>query len=292
MGREYEKAGPALAGTSVKSNVAIIQSYKSRWTLNWQKENPHYNPIAEIMSYYKPLHELGQSIDIVSPMNDLSKYKLVVAPGLNVMPKSVADNLMRYVKQGGNLVLGQRSGMKNGDNSRWPQRQPGPLVGMLGGRVEQYFALIHPVPVTGSWGQNEDRLYAERLQVEAPDVKVLMRYGKSNGWLDGNPAAITRKVGRGTITYIGIWMNDAGMKRAAQWMLAMSGVKPDLPIVPEGVDVGRRVGSGKMIFIFENFSNARQTISLPHAMADVLALGIVRSVTLPVYGVAVLESKE
>ncbi|MGH9618365.1 MAG: beta-galactosidase trimerization domain-containing protein, partial [Bryobacteraceae bacterium] len=75
VGREYEKAGPALAGTSVKSNVAIIQSYKSRWTLNWQKENPHYNPIAEIMSYYKPLHELGQSIDIVSPMNDLSKYK-------------------------------------------------------------------------------------------------------------------------------------------------------------------------------------------------------------------------
>ncbi|HEX7362515.1 MAG TPA: beta-galactosidase [Bryobacteraceae bacterium] len=292
VGREYEKAGPAIAGTSVKSEVAIIQSYKSRWTLNWQKENPHYNPVAEIMSYYEPLHELGQSIDIVSPMEDLSKYKLVVAPGLNVMPKAVADNLMRYVRQGGNLVLGQRSGMKDGDNSRWSERQPGPLTEMLGGRVEQYLALIHPFPVTGNWGENEDRLYAERLQVEAPDVKVLMRYGKSNGWLDGNPAAITRKVGHGTITYIGIWMNDAGMKRAAQWMLSICGVKPDLPPVPEGVDVGRRVGSGKMIFVFENFSSARQTISLPHAMGDVLAGGTVRSVTLPVYGVAVLESKE
>jgi beta-galactosidase len=290
VGREYEKAGPVLAGTTVRSRVAIIQSYASRWTINWQRENPNYNPIDELMSYYQPLHALGNSIDIVSPMNDLSKYKLVVAPGLNVMPQSVADNLMRYVKQGGNLVLGQRSGMKDWDNSRWQERQPGPLTALLGGRVEQYFALRGNVPVTGDWGANEDKLYAERLQVEAPDVKVLMRYGKSNGWLDGSPAAITRKVGRGSITYIGIWMNDAGMKRAAQWMLDTSGVQPDLPAVQAGVEVERRVGEGKNVLVFENFSADEQTIPFAHAMRDVLNGSTVRSATLPVYGVAIVAS--
>ncbi len=288
VGREYEKAGPFIAGTTIKSEVAIIQSYESRWTINWQRQNPNYNPIAELLSYYRPLHALGQSIDIVSPTDELSRYKLVIAPGLNVMPKDVADNLMHYVEQGGNLVLGQRSGMKDGNNSRWQQRQPGPLTGMLGGRVEQYFALRHNVPVTGDWGENEDQLYAERLQVEAPDVKVLMRYGKSNGWLDENPAVITRKMGRGTITYIGIWMNDAGMKKAAQWMLDSSGIKPDLPVVPSGVEVERRVGPGKQVFMIENFSENRQTIALPYAMTNVLAGDDVHSVTLPVYGVAVL----
>ncbi len=289
VGREYEKAGPVLAGTTVKSQVAILQSYASRWTINWQRENPDYNPIDELMSYYKPLHELGQSIDIISPSDDLSKYKLVVAPGLNVMPKAVADNLMHYVEQGGNLVLGQRSGMKDWDNSRWQERQPGPLAAMLGGRVEQYFALRHNVPVTGDWGANESQLYAERLQTMAPDVKILMRYGKSNGWLDGNPAAITRKVGRGTITYIGIWMNDEGMQKAAQWMLDTSGLKPDLPAVPSGVEVERRVGPDKTVLIFENFSADPQTISLPAAMHDVLnGDAAIHSVTLPVYGVAIL----
>ena len=292
VGREYEKVGPLVKGTTVRSQVAILQSYKSRWTINWQRENPNYNPIAEILSYYKPLHKLGHSIDIVSPMDNLSRYKLVIAPGLNVMPKSVVDNLVRYVEQGGNLVLGQRSGMKDGDNSRWPERQPGPLTGMLGGRVEQYFALIHSVPVDGDWGANEDQLFAERLQVQSPDVKVLMRYGKSNGWLDGSPAAITRKVGRGTITYIGIWLDDAGMKNAAQWMLDTSGVKPDLPAVPEGVEVEQRTGHGKSILMFENFSQTQQTISLPQPMTDVLAGGSVHSVTLPVYGVAVLASSQ
>ncbi len=113
--------------------------------------------------------------------------------------------------------------------------------------------------------------------MEAPDVKVLMRYDKSNGWLDGSPAAITRKVGRGSITYIGIWMDDAGMKRAAQWMLDISGVQADLPAVPEGVEVERRVGLGKNVLIFQNFSADKQTIPLAYTMRDVLDGGAVHS---------------
>jgi beta-galactosidase len=41
-------------------------------------------------------------------------------------------------------------------------------------------------------------------------------YGESNGWLDGQPAAMTRKVGKGRITYIGAWMDEKAMLTAAQ----------------------------------------------------------------------------
>lgn len=54
-----------------------------------------------------------------------------------------------YVRGGGHLVLGPRTGMKNGDNALNIQRQPGPLVALLGGRVEQFYALDTPVPVNG-----------------------------------------------------------------------------------------------------------------------------------------------
>jgi beta-galactosidase len=178
--------------------------------------------------------------------------------------------------------------MKNDANARWPQRQPGPLVSILGGRVEQFFGLAAPVSVSGTWGQSKASIFEEQLKVLAPDVKVLMRYGISNGWLDNQPAAITRKVGRGTITYIGVWMEPAGMKRAARWMLMTSGVKPDLPPVPDGIEVYHRTGNGKDIFIFENFRHTSQTISLPHVMRNVLTGNVERAVTLPVYGVAVL----
>ncbi len=119
----------------------------------------------------------------------------MVAPALNLLTDAQAKNLMDYVRGGGHLVLGQRSAMKNDDNGLQPERQPGPLAAMLGGRVEQFYALDQDVPVSGDWGSGSGKIWAEQLSVKDPQAHVLMRYGKSNGWLDGQPAAITRGCG-------------------------------------------------------------------------------------------------
>ncbi len=293
VGSELEKAGPALAGTTPKSQIAILHTYPSFWAIDWQKHNKNYDPIAELLSYYAPLRNIAQSIDIVQPTAPLDQYKLVVAPGLNVLSDAAAKNLMAYVRNGGHLVLGQRSGMKNSDNGLQTQLQPGPLTDLLGGRVAAYYALENPVPVEGQWGNNTSQLWAEMLSVDKPDVTVLERFGKSNGWLDGQPAAITRKVGKGRITYIGAWMDDAGMEKAAAWMTSISHVKPAFGPVPKGVEVDPRYGKDHTIFILVNVSTASQTIALPAKMQDVLNGGTTQSVTLPNYGVAVLsESKK
>jgi beta-galactosidase len=290
IGREFEKASPVLAGTSVKSEVAILHSYDSRWAIEWQKHNKNYDPVEEILSYYGPLRAIAQSVDVIPPTASLSHYKLVVAPGLNVVSDAIAQNLMQYVKNGGHLVLGQRSAMKDADNGLWPQRQPGPLTDLLGGRVEQYYALVDGVPVDGKWGAGEGQLWAEMLSVLQPDVEVLMRYGKSNGWLDGQPAAITRKVGKGRITYLGAWLDKNTMAEAASWMTDISGVKPALGPVPEGVEVYPRVGPKGAVYILINFSKAPRTVKLPATMHDVLSGGLVQAITLAHYGVAVLAS--
>ena len=292
IGREFEKASPALAGTSVKSEVAILHSYDSRWAIEWQKHNKNYDPVEEILSYYGPLRAIAQSVDIVPPTASLSQYKLVVAPGLNMLTDIAAENLIKYVNNGGHLVLGQRSAMKDADNALWPQRQPGPLTELLGGRVEQYYALVDAVPVEGKWGAGEGQLWAELLSAKEPDVEVLMRYGKSNGWLDGLPAAITRKVGKGRITYLGAWLDKKTMAQAANWMTETSNVKPALGPVPDGVEVYPRYGAKGAVYILVNFSKAPRTVKLPTTMHDVLSGGSVQSLTLPYYGVGVLASEK
>ena len=289
LGREFAKAGPVLAGTSPVSEVAILHSYDSRWAINWQKHNKNFDPVEQIVSYYKPLRAISQSVDIVPPTAPLSHYKLVVAPGLNVLSDEAAKNLIEYVKQGGHLVLGQRAAMKDDDNGLQEQRQPGPLVDLLGGRVEQYYALVDPVPVEGKFGGGTSKLWAELLSTKESDVEVLERYGKSNGWLDGQPAAITRKVGKGRITCIGAWLDDPGMVSAAKWMTAISGVKPAFGLVPDGVEVYPRYGEHTTVYILVNFSKSKQTVALSSQMEDVLEGGTKASVTLPLYGVAVLE---
>jgi len=294
VGREFEKAGPVLSGTEPHSDVALLYSYDSRWAINWQRHNQAFDPKEALLSYYGPLRALVHSVDIVSASAPLSEYKLVVAPALNLLTDAQAKNLMDYVRGGGHLVLGQRSGMKNDDNGLQPERQPGPLAEMLGGRVEQFYALDQTVPVAGDWGSGKGKIWAEQLSVKDPAAHVLMRYGKSNGWLDGQPAAITKTLGKGNITYIGAWLDESTMNTAAKWMVETSGISL-LPIsLPKGVDLYIRSwktanDTQKTVWILINFGNEIATVSLPSQMTDVLGSGLVSTVILNPYGVAVLS---
>ncbi len=287
-GEEFAKAEPVLAGTTVRSEVALLNDYPSRWAINWQRHNKAFDPVESLKSYYGPLRELSRAVDIVADTAPLAGYKLVVAPALNVLTPEAVKNLEAYVRGGGHLVLGQRSAMKDEDNGLFPQRQPGPLEEMLGARVEQWYALEKAVPVSGDWGAGTSPLWAEQIGVKSPETKVLMRYGASNGWLDGQPAAVTRRVGKGEITYIGSGLDEATMKQAAKWMMAESGAKVMMPGVPEGVEVSVREGEGRHVVIMENLGGPA-TVALPQSMTDVLGGGNVSSVKLERYGVAVLK---
>jgi beta-galactosidase len=289
LGREFERASAVLAETEVKSDIAILHSYDSRWALQWQRHNKNYDPVDEILSYYGPLRARAQAIDMVAPTAPLASYKLVVAPGLNVLSDAAAKNLMAYVEGGGHLVLGQRSALKDDDNGLQPARQPGPLAELLGGRVEQYYALTEPVPVEGAWGAGDSKLWAELLSTRDASAEVLLRYGKSNGWLDGQPAAITRKVGKGRITYIGAWLDEKTMEQAARWMISTSGVHAAFGDAPAGVEVSARSGAKGTVYVLINFSKQPQTVRLQRTMDDVLEGGKKNAVTLPVYGVSVVK---
>jgi beta-galactosidase len=290
LGAEFEKAGPALAGTTVQSQVAILHDYNSRWAINWQKQNEKFDPVASLVSFYRPLHTLARSIDVVEDTAPLGRYKLVVAPALNVLTPAAAKNLDAYVRNGGHLVLGPRSGMKDEDNSLNVERQPGPLAELLGARVEQFYALLKPVPIEGAWGRGDDAIWAEQIEVKSADTQVVMRYGKSNGWLDGKPAAVTRKVGKGSITYIGAALDEATMKAAAKWMIDESQVERVMPNLPDAVELLIRSGGGKRVFILANYGTETSSIMLPNPMKDVLVGGTVSTVLLSRYGVAVLEA--
>jgi beta-galactosidase len=211
-----------------------------------------------------------------------------VAPCLSLIPEALAQHLADYVKGGGHLVLGPRAGMKDEYNALLPQRQPGFLALALGGRVEQYYALDKNVPVSGTWGSGEVSVWAEQLKASVPDAEVLLRFGKSNGWLDDQPAVITRPYGKGRITYVGGVLDAKVMDSAAEWMIQKSGVTAALGPVPDGIEVSRRVGGGKQVFLLINFKAENQKVTLPRAMKSLLDGKDVSNVDLAQYGVAVL----
>ncbi|HVU33994.1 MAG TPA: beta-galactosidase [Opitutaceae bacterium] len=288
VGAEFARAGGYLAGTSPESQVAILHDYDSRWAIDFHAQSNRYDQIAVLLGYYQPLRDLTQSVDIVDPRVNLSRYKLVVAPSLNVLPVDVARHLKEYVEKGGHLVLGPRSGMKDEYNALSVERQPGPLVATLGARVEQFYALLDDVPVNGAWGHGRATIWAEYLRPEAKDAQVMLRYGPSNGWLDGQPAVVTRKVGAGTITYIGAVLDPALMREIAQDLVRSAGVDSPTLLVPSGVEVCRRVGHGREVFVVINHSTHNVVFNLPAGTEDVLQPKASGHEQLGRYGVAVL----
>jgi beta-galactosidase len=294
IGKEFAKAGENLRGTSPAPATALLQDYDSRWAIQFQKHTQDFDTFAHFRSYYRPLQALTQAVDVVHPSAPLASYRLVVAPHLNVLPDAVANHLREFVQGGGHLVLGPRSGMKDAYDALLSSRQPGLILSsLLGGDVRQFYALEKPAPVSGQSGEGEARIWAEMLETTAPDTEVLVRYGKSNGWLDGQPAVITRRVGEGRITYVGAWLDDKTMDSLAAWMVQVSQVKPALGAAPEGVEVCRRTGPGKEVFIVINHTTAPQTISLPRPMREALRGGdAASSITLPPREVGVLLPAE
>lgn len=288
IGKEFIATQEAFKGTQPVSEAAILHDYNSRWALQFQKHAAAFDAVGLLRSWYKPLRKLAQSVDVVSPMAPLNTYKVVYAPALNVMPKDMADHLLAYVQQGGHLVLGPRSAMKGAFNELLSQRQPGFLAEPLGARVEQYYALEKDVPVSGSLGSGQATVWAEQLKAKGADVDVLLSYGASNGWLDQQPAVVSRKVGQGRITLVGAVLDESLTNGLVTKLAQDSGVKPFFGSLPEGVEVSRRVGEGRTVYVLINSTREAKHVALPSEMKLLLQKASASSVELPAYGVEVL----
>src|SRR6185312_15867420 len=292
-GRRRWHAGAVLAGTTPHAEVAVINDFDSRWAIDFQRHAANFDPVAELKAFYRPLRAQAQVVDLVSAHAPLDGYKLVVAPALNVLTDAEAARLKAYVEHGGHLVLGPRSGMKNADDGLQPQRQPGPLASVLGGRVAQFYALDKAVPVAGEAGQGSATTWAEQLQAQSPQTQVVLRYGKSNGWLDDQPAVLSRRVGKGSITYVGAWLDDGLLDRLTASWLQEADVHAPVPGVPADVEVCVRGDARHQVVILVNHAAAARRVQLPSSMWPVLAEGGASSeVSLMPYGVVVLDSRE
>jgi len=115
-----------------------------------------------------------------------------------------------------------------------------------------------------------------------------LRYGKSNGWLDDQPAVITRPYGKGRVTYIGAVLDEVLITAATEWMVKNSGVKPVFGTVPDGVEVSRRrEDNNRDVFVMINFAADTKKITLPQTMKFLLQGKQGDSLELPQYGVEV-----
>jgi len=290
LGHDFAAVSVLLSGSTIASEVALLNSYDSRWSIQRQRHHRDFSYVAHLTHYYWPLAARNVAVDIISPDAPFDGYRLVIAPALLILSEAQAARLKEFVMQGGHLVLTVRCGMKDTCNALLPARQPGPLVDAAGIEVEEYYALLDPVPVWGEWFTGTSRLWAERLHAQdGANLHIIARYGASNGWLDGQPAVTRHSHGKGQVTYVGAYLDRSSQQILLDRIARSAEVQPVME-TPTGVEACLRLNAkGQQVFIIINHERAEKSVRLPWPAREHLSgRTLAGNLGLAPYAVAVL----
>ncbi|PJZ86673.1 beta-galactosidase trimerization domain-containing protein, partial [Leptospira levettii] len=155
---------------------------------------------------------------------DWSNYKVLTLPLYTMFDPKIVEKLKSYVNQGGTLVLGYRSGIKDKDHWMVEEPVPGVFGEMAGVEVFQFEA-----PATakvgirmGFWPLKGNK-FCEIL--EPKTAKVLARYRDKKKFYSGKPAITVNQYGKGKVYYVGTSLTPESFVLLYRRILKEAGVR-------------------------------------------------------------------
>ncbi|MCX7854946.1 MAG: beta-galactosidase trimerization domain-containing protein, partial [Anaerolineae bacterium] len=275
IGQTLRHLAPYLEGSIPPAEVAILHDYTSRWSLDLQ---PHNRDLADgeafrraLMGPYEALWARNVPVHILraAPETDLSAYKLVILPALNLVGPDLARRLREYVQGGGTLIATARTGFKD-EYGQVPGQPPGHLTDLMRVLVEEFDSLPpgrrNSVRfVGGPTGSAPVSLWMEVLQPTG--ARPLAVYEED--FYARKPAATIADVGRGRAIYVGVLAGPEFYGPLMDWLLPPLGVRPPLE-TPAGVEAKVRVGPrGRVLFLL-NHNDRPVQVSLPAPATDLV----------------------
>jgi beta-galactosidase len=217
------------------------------------------------------LARMGIAADAVGLEADWDRYRVLIAPCLHVLAPSTADRLQAFVRGGGTLILGPRSGVKDIENAVVDALLPGLLRELAGCKVEEVDAFSSipglEVRVSGEEGGTWSAQALAEVLVPEGSSRVLLRY--ADRFYAGRPAAVEHPYGQGRCIYLGTVLDDAGLHSLLQRVTREAGI-PGLEGLPESVEVTRRVKGAQGYACYLNHGAAPVRIELARPGVDLL----------------------
>lgn len=212
----------------------------------------------------------------------MSRYPLVVAPALFLLSDKAAENLRRYVADGGTLLVQHACGYVDERlHARLGGYPAAPLREALGIRVEEYRPLRRDERITLSDG-TRGTSWSESLRTEG--AETLAAY--THGMLTGGPALTRHRFGTGRGWYLSTRLTDPDYAALVARLLDEAGVGPELPGLPSRVEaVTRHAPDGRCWRFLIN--HGAESAPLPRSAHDLLTDDTVSE--LPPGGCAVLR---
>ena len=243
--------------TYLKRKTAILWNPENYWSIDRQKQNATWNTFAHVDKYYRTLKSYAAPVDFISEEKDFSQYPVMIVPAYQLADKELVARWKKYVEEGGNLVLTCRTAQKD-RFGRLPEAPFGSMIDELTGNHMEFYDLL--LPQDPGQVKMDGKIYTwntwgEILQPGASN-EVWATY--TNEFYEGKPAVTFRKLGKGSVTYIGVDSSDGALERQVLDKL-YSRLQIEVMNLPYGVTMEYRNGLGIVL----NYSDQPYQFTLP-----------------------------
>ncbi|REJ05190.1 beta-galactosidase [Microbacterium bovistercoris] len=288
LGADLQRIGE-LQGSVVQADVAVLWDFESFWAqdLEWRPSEDVAHA-AQVRHFYEQLWRDGITVDFALPGQDLSGYRLVVAPAQYMLSTADAENLERYVAGGGTLLVSFFSGIVDENDAVHVGGFAPGLRDALGLSVEEFLPLREGARHTVDWpgqGTFTADIWQEDLVLRG--AVTVASHGGGPG--EGEPAVTRNTHGEGVGWYVSTRLDAAGMAALFSDVYADAGIVPASR--PEGLELMTRRGDDAIYLIAVNHGD--DDASFVANGTDLLTgAEIAGTATVPPGGVAVIRSTD
>jgi beta-galactosidase len=295
LGAELEQLGDRVLGAGVEAQVALLFDWESWWTLDASSgpvQDKRYPQV--LFQHYRALWQRNVPVAVIGPDDDLSRYRIVIAPMLFMARQGWAERAESFVRAGGRLITTCLSGWVDETDLAYTGGYPGPLSRLTGVWVEEVDALYpdrqNRIIMKQPFGPCRGEYRCERLcdLLHAETATVLATYGADfyAGW----PAVTENRFGEGYVYYIGTEPEAEFLLHFYRTVCADCQVVPVLE-APAGVEVRRRSQKDTGFLFVLNHNEDTATVALPEGTFRDLLTGQQFEGNMPLggFGVRILE---
>jgi len=251
--------------------TALLWSHDVMWDLQIHKQTALWDTWDHRNKLMAAIKASGAPLDYVGEEDDFSGYPFLVAPAYQLVDEALVAKWTRYVEGGGHLVLTCRTGQKIKSGQLPEAPWAGLIAPLIGAEVELIDCLLDDdrgVVRMGGKGHAWNR-WADVLKPLDGGTETLAVF--ADQFYAGKPAVVTRKHGRGTVTYIGADTIDGTLERdVLRLVYERAGVSPES--YPPGFYVEWRDG----FFVAVNYSSRPYAVPLGPGAKIVLGSNPVR----------------
>ena len=211
-----------------------------------------------VQDYYTAAFEQNVPVDIISVEDDLSPYKVVIAPLLYMTKAGYANKVNQYVDGGGTFITTYFSGIVDEHDLVFEGGYPGELRDVLGIWVEENDAL--PQGESNSFTYDGVKYPATMLcdLMHLEDAQEVSEYEKD--FYRGTPVLTRNHYGNGTAYYVGTRSDAEFYRHFLRNVFQEAGVMPVMDTLDD-VEAAVRVNEkGSTLFLLNHGKESKTVV--------------------------------